>query len=364
VAISKGNYPLTVGKLPVEDGRWVTEYSRNGHPVCHWERSVPRLGDDFLESAVYVYDSPQSAEDGERAGGSGFVVGRRLRSDPTQSFAVIVTNRHVIEKCEQRGQRPTVRITDMNGKADIIETRVKDWFLFENSYDIAAYCGGVNAYRHRIALIPYEILLTKEQARKLEIGVGDEVFMVGRFISHDGKQSNMPSVRFGSISIMPIEPISSADGTLQESYVVECRSIGGFSGSPVFVYMSRGLARGARYKMPEQIGPWLLGVNWCHLNYSERVRVIDESTGNVSYRIEEMHSGMAGVIPSWRLLELLESEPIMKLYEAQDKRIAAEKKAKSEPVVAVLDSSSQDEFTKQDFEDALKKVSRKIGTKE
>ena len=53
----------------------------------------------------------------------------------------------------------------------------------------------------------------------------------------DGGQKNTPSARFGNMSMMPEKPIRRADGILQESYLLEMRSINGYSGSPAFVHI-------------------------------------------------------------------------------------------------------------------------------
>jgi len=71
---------------------------------------------------------------------------------------------------------------------------------------------------------------------QIVLGYGDDIFMVGRFITFDGKQRNTPVVRFGQISMLPAEPVEVDGGRAQEEvFLVECRSIGGLSGSPVFV---------------------------------------------------------------------------------------------------------------------------------
>lgn len=64
--------------------------------------------------------------------------------------------------------------------------------------------------------------------------VGDEVFLPGLFVNHAGKERNIPIVRIGNIAAMPSEPVESRVGPL-DAYLVEARSIGGLSGSPVFV---------------------------------------------------------------------------------------------------------------------------------
>src|SRR5271170_5484166 len=74
----------------------------------------------------------------------------------------------------------------------------------------------------------------------LEIGPGEDVFMVGRFIDHDGKDANIPSVRFGNISTLP-QPIEQPSGsTNNKSFILDLHSRTGYSGSPVFVYRTPG----------------------------------------------------------------------------------------------------------------------------
>ena len=65
----------------------------------------------------------------------------------------------------------------------------------------------------------------------------------------------------------------------QESFLVEARSIGGYSGSPVFLFIPAMSSRenvenwyppslvewksGVKYGSLMSHGPWLLGVTWC-----------------------------------------------------------------------------------------------------
>jgi hypothetical protein len=46
--------------------------------------------------------------------------------------------------------------------------------------------------------------------------------MVGRFINHEGKQRNLPALRYGNIAMMPLEPIIQQEtGITQESFFVK-----------------------------------------------------------------------------------------------------------------------------------------------
>jgi len=82
-----------------------------------------------------------------------------------------------------------------------------------------------------------ESFVTKDSAeldggRRVEHG--DEVSIAGLFSSHAGNLRNIPIVRTAHVAALRDEPVLNRDGHLMDAYLVECRSIGGLSGSPVF----------------------------------------------------------------------------------------------------------------------------------
>ena len=84
--------------------------------------------------------------------------------------------------------------------------------------------------------IPEEIFATDKRIADYEIGLGDELVIVGLFTRFFGRTILTPIVRTGNIAMMPKEKLrgSLAFGEM-EAYLAEGRSIGGLSGSPVFV---------------------------------------------------------------------------------------------------------------------------------
>jgi len=159
-------------------------------------------------------------------------------------------------------------------------------------------------------------LLTEKIAASHDIGLGDDCFIVGRFINHEGKQKNRPSLRFGNIAQMPGDPLVLDDGSAQEGFLVEARSISGYSGSPVFVEI-RPFAHGARpMNSSGRGGPWLLGIDFCHVPVTEKIysrKTMKESKTN----FVKGNSGMMGVIPAWRLLEMMDYADVKSLIERQ-----------------------------------------------
>jgi hypothetical protein len=85
---------------------------------------------------------------------------------------------------------------------------------------------------------------TAERLEELNVGVGDDVVMLGRLSGHSGRQQNQPLARFGNIAMMLDERVKDGRGLFVDAYLVEMRSLPGFSGSPVFICIGAGSYRG------------------------------------------------------------------------------------------------------------------------
>jgi hypothetical protein len=129
--------------------------------------------------------------------------------------------------------------------------------------------------------------------------------------------------------MMPWEPMKHESGHMQESFAVEMRSLGGYSGSPVFLYMMPLLSRVHHY--PTSMGPWLMGVDWGHIISTEPVRnkYGDPSPDGQHVR---SNSGMIGVVPAWKLQELLFREDFVTRRKNRE-NLVLEERAKDGPAV-------------------------------
>jgi hypothetical protein len=313
---------------------------------------MPRIPDSWMESVIYLYPSRKAAENGEGYGGSGFMVGVRSSAFKNAWFGYAVTNKHVVEDAKSR----TIRVNTQDGKTDIIETDIGHWTR-SGTDDLAVMNLPLDPAHHKFWFVPEEAFVTPEVIKDYHIGFGDEICLAGRFISHEGKQSNNPAARFGNIAMMPGEPVRRKDGSLQESFLVDMRSIPGYSGSPAFLYilpsefMNRKLDYG---RVQRAHGPWLLGVDWGHLSEWKPVLEADQKTHHPSKLGVNLNTGMAGIVPAWRLRELLYGEELKMQRQQADEDFAAQ------GTPGELDAEIEQGFTKEDFEAALKKVSKKI----
>jgi hypothetical protein len=312
------------------------------------------IRDVFLNCTLYIYSSKAAACKGV-GGGTGFLVGVPLENKGwVQIYAV--TNAHVIAPYPN----PVIRFNTQDEDWDTLSTKHCEWVEYSAVDDLAVYSVDF-VPEAKFTFIPIEEFVPQNNL----LGPGDEVFMVGRFVTHEGKQKNTPAVRFGNIAMLPGEPIVSDTGVAQESFLIECRSIPGYSGSPVFAWIDPAKPRPPLWLTPvhqnfkkDRHGPWLLGVDWCHLNTLEKVLEADQKTEADPKRWVKSNTGMAGVIPAWRLLNLLNREELMAQRKQSDQEIT-DRKANSTVSLDSEVSRDQPIFTKEEFESALKKVSRK-----
>lgn len=82
--------------------------------------------------------------------------------------------------------------------------------------------------------VPMEHMLTPDEIKELSIGIGDEVYSLGLFAEVVNTSRNIPILRHGNISMLPAQQLQTELG-FGDVYLIEARSIGGMSGSPVFV---------------------------------------------------------------------------------------------------------------------------------
>jgi hypothetical protein len=306
--------------LAGQKGRMVTRYSTRGHPYSAWEPSMPRIPDGALSQIVYLYPSVWDAENGSRTGGSGFLVMLPSIVLAGRGLLFAVTNAHVIE-----GGSTVVRLNTKDGKFDTFDFNDRDWLLHPEKDDIAICCmPTLDPDLHTFSEISPGTLLKRHEIDQFNIGPGDDAFVVGRFINAQGKLRNIPSVRFGNIAQMPIEPIEQdrVFGKFQqESFLVEARSISGYSGSPVFLILHASQSRQQQGLRLHTDVFGLLGIQWGYIQDSQPVR--DEAGRPVSTGLNvAMNTGMMGVVPAWKLSDLLRRDEI----------VAAKKQAEDEYV--------------------------------
>jgi hypothetical protein len=282
-------YPHPLGTLRASSSRreWrcVERIGACGETVRLGVPKLPRVDDDVLNCSVYLYPTVEDAERGTQAGGCGFLIALPTASgNEREPYLYAITNNHVAKSS------PVVRALGGSGKTIIVPLKADDWISHEGGDDVAAaFLTG----EFRFALKD-SMLLDRATYQRESIGLGLECFMIGRLKSHDGGVRNQPIARFGNIS-MTESKVELESGLRQDAFLVEVKSIGGHSGSPVFVYDYLG-----RF---QESPTYLLGINCAHIQTELKVKNPD---GLVIGRIKE-NTGQAVVIPAWKIREVLDS---------------------------------------------------------
>ncbi|MFI5004024.1 MAG: hypothetical protein ACHQE6_03325 [Solirubrobacterales bacterium] len=272
-----------------------------------------------------------------RAVGTAFfaslVVGETESGIPT-NFPLLITALHVVAKArttEGGDGCVYIRVNTTSGGAEFVKVEDELWVLPEQAplaVDVAvcAWPYGNETYEFKSASI--KNWLTDEVSKAETVGVGDDLFLTGLFVNHHGKERNVPIVRVGNIATMPGEPVATKLGPM-EAYLVEARSVGGLSGSPVFLNLGtfRLDSHGNARRREGGLLWYLLGVmhgHW-HIPGGETDAVVDDGLSE-----EYVNMGIAIVTPITKVVGLLD-DPKIQGPLAQAKREFAAVQARSLP---------------------------------
>ena len=278
-----------------------------------------RIPQVLRDGVAFLYRTKEEAKSHAKIGGTAFIVGHPILypdGKPTSYWVpYLVTNRHVAGMC------PVIRVNRRDGeKPDVIEKEERDWVMHPtDNVAVTPVIGQINPIIHKISFGYTEVMIAEQRAKDWEIGVGDEVFMIGRFVNHQGREENSAAVRFGCISVMPEPMYNRAILRDQLSYAVEMRSRTGFSGSLVVAYRTIATVLD-RVKTDHFSG--ILGVNWGY--------VLDEETGENTW--------LNGVVPAWKIMEVFEIPQLKEIHRQATEYMLAEIKkgnAAATPAIAM-----------------------------
>ncbi|MGH7130369.1 MAG: hypothetical protein ACREJO_00270 [Phycisphaerales bacterium] len=253
-------------------------------------------------------------------GGTAFFVAVPI--DGTEQSAVYLTTAahaiHGIKKLSADGL-VWIRVNTRSGTAEERSVPIDKWQFHPSdaAIDVAA-----TAWEPDPTVVEYRAIAAGAFAQDHESDTGDEVFITGMFIEHKGNRKNLPIVRAGHVALVAQEKIRSKMGEMVV-HLIESRSTGGLSGSPVFVLRTgfttrREMDAGVLY--PLRGAMLLLGLIHGHW---------DDEIAKAS-KIEKINVGIAMVVPSSIILEVLNQECFVN---DRKKQGADKKQAKSLPTM-------------------------------
>lgn len=258
--------------------------------------------------------------------GTAFLV--RYLTDPKPwDITYVVTARHVIERVRELSDDAKVYIrlnsTEVEGSA-VFETPNDSWVFHDDSkVDVAVATLPLPKSMDHSA-IKFESLATKEILDRHKIGPGNELFFPGLFVHHQGEAKSLPIVGRGTIAAMPTDKVSTKTLGWIDAYLIEARSIGGLSGSPVFVNLGplqigppdSVYAQFGLVERPEiahiKFGPtFLLGLIHGHFGVQDILDTDEDWRDNES---RSVNMGIGIVVPAIKIVEMLtENQTIIEM---------------------------------------------------
>lgn len=143
--------------------------------------------------------------------------------------------------------------------------------------------------------------ITKDKLKSRGVAAGDSVFITGLFRHHQGTRRNIPIARHGNVACLNEELISTRFGQM-DAFLIEVRSIGGLSGSPVFLNL--GPAKSEEGEDYNEI--YLLGL--IHGHFDLNSGTVDSIVEYLGPNMGQVHvnTGIAIVVPYPKIAEVLE----------------------------------------------------------
>jgi hypothetical protein len=266
--------------------------------------------------------------------GTAFFV-HRSSEDRQSSTTYLVTARHVIDNASRDASdgRIWVRLNTRAGGTDWIETKARDWLPHsdDETVDVSVLPLRPAFDKFEWAAIDVATALDDSIIVSRGIGPGDELFFPGMFVNHRGQQRNVPIVRMGNIAAMPNpdEKVWTRIGLI-DAYLVEARSVGGLSGSPVFVALD--------VVWQDDNGEWrgtggqsyLLGL--MHAHWAETVTGAEEADDSPdSPTSAQVNMGIGVVVPVRYIVEAINQPRIAAAREAAERRLRERTKPATPP---------------------------------
>lgn len=187
-----------------------------------------RVGDGIDKLVVFIGRSTPTGQ--FMPHGTGFLVGF---NEDGMSFQSVVTARHVIDSIENTDEI-LLRINTRAGAVRTVPTDRKFWFSRDDKIDLAFCPMRLSVEIFDILHVNTNVILNDETIAKYQIGLGEDVCICGMYLSRIGEARNLPIVRIGTLAAMPSEMVRTSYG-YHHVYLIEARSTGVLSGSPVFL---------------------------------------------------------------------------------------------------------------------------------
>jgi hypothetical protein len=305
-----------------------------------------RIRDDLRKTVVFFgTEDGTPGKGGINCIGTGFLVAY-------DGAGYLVTAKHL---AHELGNDPfLLRLNKTDGTSFNLLTDGAHWAEHPDpAVDVALVpfhlsVGGGYDFRY----LPFDRMAADELIERDEIGIGDLTYTVGLFRVMSGARRNLPVVHFGTISLMPgDEQIPIRDwrdrGKILdvEGYLVETQALEGLSGSPVFVRVSVPISLLPSNMLvdPRSLNPdGTVPASYAALAPRQDVFILGLWQGSWDVPAGQgigsgrIPAGMGIVVPSRKIRETLDLEPLRLMREGIKERQQRERAANPDSTDSAL----------------------------
>src|SRR5665213_484408 len=241
-------------------------------------------------------------------------------------FPFLVTAEHVVSALLLKNEQIYVRVNLQKGGAEEHPIPAASWFFHPDpsqQTDVAVCWFEPLGTDMDITATPLEkpYIASEEIMDGYNIGPGDEVAIIGLFRSHYGLQKNTPVVRIGNIAAIADEPVETTYCGFIEAHLIEARSIGGLSGSPVFLSLQQQRNIVGTPNSSVERPYYLFGLMHGHFDIKDLN--MDVVTDAETEALGAINTGMGVVVPVKKIVETVNQPEVLELR----RRLIAEAKS-------------------------------------
>lgn len=266
-----------------------------------------QIPDELLKTVAYVAYKDRKAE--YCWAGSVFFVGS---PDPlvngrcNRVFAV--TALHVIEGiCHLRPNETIyLRVNLKTGGFKWIPTKLTDWHWIEGGeVDVAITERGIPPELDHLVM-PFHGCCPVSHLASHHYGIGGDVYMIGLYVRQPGEEKNIPIARVGNIASVIPQTLKIRNYKQTRGILIEARSFGGLSGSPVFARFEPVYSVDGKTILRSGATNRLIGLVHGHHDLdiqqsSRRKKVIPKSA------LDKLNTGIAVVVPLEEIVNTIQS---------------------------------------------------------
>ncbi len=267
-----------------------------------------KIAQEIRKSVFFVCINNSKASMSLSVVSTGFILSSPIE-DKQEIFINLITAKHVIDAARKYSADGIayVRMNTVDGGYDYLNTSLDDWIFHptDPSADVALF-SFVPPERFDYLALPENMAITEKHPKHEQINLGDDVLIIGLFVNHFGRQKNIPLIRTGNIAAMLEEPVDTVYGST-DMYLIESRSIGGLSGSPVFVQhpVIRVEEGQVKYNLDGVKPTYFLGLIHGHFDIKLGMDSFVPDFANQS-----VNRGIAMVVPAQKILETIHQPKI------------------------------------------------------